>query len=230
LLDAAFKAYVSDFGIARMLKPDSSNRSELAGTYGYIAPGMWSVSFFLHIANIFMLPYANMKVSPWFVTLFDCCQLLYFDAELSYTLVMTTKCDVYSFGVIMLEIVMGIYPRELQSIASMEQHHELAIEDMLDQRLSSPTMVEMKLHLLACNLLLSSGQKCRTSIINWLSTNHLLSHLLMHIHVKKQSVDKCMFIYVVSSISKCLRTVQWKIPMLNNSPKGRIYQYIISPI
>jgi len=51
LLDAAFKAYVSDFGIARMLKPDSSNWSELAGTYGYIAP---AVSFFLHIANIFM--------------------------------------------------------------------------------------------------------------------------------------------------------------------------------
>jgi Leucine-rich repeat (LRR) protein len=40
LLDTAFKAYVSDFGIARMLKPDSSNWSELAGTYGYIAPGM----------------------------------------------------------------------------------------------------------------------------------------------------------------------------------------------
>jgi hypothetical protein len=40
LLDVAFKAYVSDFGIARMLKPDSSNWSELAGTYGYIAPGM----------------------------------------------------------------------------------------------------------------------------------------------------------------------------------------------
>ena len=39
---------------------------------------------------------------------------------------------------------MGRYPRELQSIASMEQHHEIAIEDMLDQRLSSPTMVEKK--------------------------------------------------------------------------------------
>ncbi|KAL6839048.1 hypothetical protein ACP4OV_031102 [Aristida adscensionis] len=38
LLDTAFKAYVSDFGTARMLKPDSSNWSELAGTYGYIAP------------------------------------------------------------------------------------------------------------------------------------------------------------------------------------------------
>ncbi|XP_066380792.1 MDIS1-interacting receptor like kinase 2-like [Miscanthus floridulus] len=102
LLDAAFKAYVSDFGIARMLKPDSSNWSELAGTYGYIAP------------------------------------------ELAYTSVVTTKCDVYSFGVVVLEIVMGRCPRELQSIASMEQHHELAIEDMLDQRLPSPTTVEKK--------------------------------------------------------------------------------------
>ncbi|OQU88704.1 hypothetical protein SORBI_3002G077400 [Sorghum bicolor] len=102
LLDATFKAYVSDFGIARMLKPDSSNWSELAGTYGYIAP------------------------------------------ELSYTSVVTTKCDVYSFGVVALEIVMGRYPREVQSIASMEQHHELAIEDLLDQRLSSPTIMEKK--------------------------------------------------------------------------------------
>nr|AAL31656.1 Putative protein kinase [Oryza sativa]AAM08710.1 Putative protein kinase [Oryza sativa Japonica Group]AAP51899.1 Leucine Rich Repeat family protein [Oryza sativa Japonica Group] len=38
LLDTAFKAYVSDFGTARILKPDSSNWSALAGTYGYIAP------------------------------------------------------------------------------------------------------------------------------------------------------------------------------------------------
>ncbi|CAN6203411.1 unnamed protein product [Urochloa humidicola] len=102
LLDADFKAYVSDFGIARILKPDSSNWSELAGTYGYIAP------------------------------------------ELSYTSVVTTKCDVYSFGVVAMEIVMGRYPRELQSFASVGEHHELAVEDMLDQRPSSPTMVEKK--------------------------------------------------------------------------------------
>uniref|UniRef100_A0ACD5YCQ5 Uncharacterized protein n=1 Tax=Avena sativa TaxID=4498 RepID=A0ACD5YCQ5_AVESA len=38
LLDADYKAFVSDFGVARMLKPDSSNWSALAGTYGYIAP------------------------------------------------------------------------------------------------------------------------------------------------------------------------------------------------
>ncbi|RLM86313.1 hypothetical protein C2845_PM04G07150 [Panicum miliaceum] len=95
-------AYVSDFGIARMLKPDSSNWSELAGTYGYIAP------------------------------------------ELSYTSVVTTKCDVYSFGVVALEIVMGMYTSEIQYLDSREQHRELVMEDMLDKRQSSPTIVEEK--------------------------------------------------------------------------------------
>ncbi|KAL6639043.1 hypothetical protein ACP70R_022773 [Stipagrostis hirtigluma subsp. patula] len=102
LLDTAFKAYVSDFGIARMLKPDSSNWSELAGTCGYIAP------------------------------------------ELSYTSVVTTKCDVYSFGVVVLEIVMGKYPRELQSLVSMQGHHSELAMDILDQRPSLPNTVEKK--------------------------------------------------------------------------------------
>ncbi|CAL5079252.1 unnamed protein product [Urochloa decumbens] len=103
LLDAEFKAYVSDFGIARMLKPDSSNWTELAGTYGYIAP------------------------------------------ELSYTSVVTTKCDVYSFSVVVLEIVTGTYPTEAQSLVSMGQHQEVvAMEDILDKRLSPPAIAENK--------------------------------------------------------------------------------------
>ncbi|CAL5079251.1 unnamed protein product [Urochloa decumbens] len=102
LLDTTFKAYVSDFGTARVVKPESSQWSELAGTYGYIAP------------------------------------------ELSYTSVVTTKCDVYSFGVVALEIVMGRYPRELQSFASVGHHHTLAMEDIFDQRPPLPTMMEKK--------------------------------------------------------------------------------------
>ncbi|KAE8807291.1 putative LRR receptor-like serine/threonine-protein kinase [Hordeum vulgare] len=62
LLDTTFKAFVSDFGTARILKPDSSNWSALAGTYGYIAP---------------------------------------------------EKCEVYSFGVVVLQLVMGKHPRDL---------------------------------------------------------------------------------------------------------------------
>jgi serine/threonine protein kinase len=40
LLDSQFKASLSDFGTSKFLKPESSNWSILAGTYGYIAPGI----------------------------------------------------------------------------------------------------------------------------------------------------------------------------------------------
>ena len=39
LLDSKLEAFVSDFGIARLLDADSSNQTLLARTYGYIAPG-----------------------------------------------------------------------------------------------------------------------------------------------------------------------------------------------
>ena len=40
LLNSELEPFVSDFGTARLLDPDSSNHTMLAGTYGYIAPGM----------------------------------------------------------------------------------------------------------------------------------------------------------------------------------------------
>lgn len=50
LLDAKYEAHVSDFGTARLVKVDSSNCTVLAGTYGYIAPGI--AYFFLNLLFI----------------------------------------------------------------------------------------------------------------------------------------------------------------------------------
>ena len=44
LFNLELQAFVADFGIARILSPDSSNLTTLAGTYGYIAPGEYFVS------------------------------------------------------------------------------------------------------------------------------------------------------------------------------------------
>ncbi|KAK1381337.1 hypothetical protein POM88_028081 [Heracleum sosnowskyi] len=73
LLNSHLEGFVADFGASRLLDPDLSNQTMVAGTYGYIAP------------------------------------------ELAYTMVVTEKCDVYSFGVMALEIMMGSHPGDLLS-------------------------------------------------------------------------------------------------------------------
>ncbi|XP_030941714.1 MDIS1-interacting receptor like kinase 2-like [Quercus lobata] len=100
LLDIEYEAHISDFGTARLLKPDSSNWTTLAGTYGYMAP------------------------------------------ELAYTMEINTKCDVYSFGVLTLEIIMGKHPGDLilsLSPSTTFTTHNMPLNDLLDKRLSLPT-------------------------------------------------------------------------------------------
>ncbi|TYI62108.1 hypothetical protein E1A91_D10G221900v1 [Gossypium mustelinum] len=100
LLDLDYEARVSDFGTARILKPDSSNWTSLAGTYGYIAP------------------------------------------ELAYTMRVDEKCDVYSFGVLTMEVFMGRHPGDLisyfSSLESTSNDQQVLLKDTIDQRLSPP--------------------------------------------------------------------------------------------
>ncbi|MBA0749815.1 hypothetical protein Gogos_003701 [Gossypium gossypioides] len=98
LLDSDYEAHVSDFGTAKLLKPDSSNWTSLAGTYGYIAP------------------------------------------ELAYTMRADEKCDVYSFGVLTLEVLLGRHPGDLLSStsASMSNDKQVLLQDEIDPRLPPP--------------------------------------------------------------------------------------------
>ena len=59
--------------------------------------------------------------------------------ELAYTMRVTEKCDVYSFGVIALEIVMGKHPGELIFALSSPIGKNTFLKDILDSRLSPPT-------------------------------------------------------------------------------------------
>ncbi|KAH9729176.1 protein kinase domain-containing protein [Citrus sinensis] len=99
LLESEFVPRLSDFGTARLLNPDSSNWTSVAGSYGYMAP------------------------------------------ELAVTMRVTDKCDVYSFGLVALEVMMGRHPGELitsLSESSLSNNLELFLKDVLDQRLPPP--------------------------------------------------------------------------------------------
>ncbi|XP_054819369.1 MDIS1-interacting receptor like kinase 2-like [Prosopis cineraria] len=61
--------------------------------------------------------------------------------EIALIMEANEKCDVYSFGVLTLEIIMGIHPRELiSSLAEKSTNNDLMLlKDMLDSRLYYPT-------------------------------------------------------------------------------------------
>ncbi|XP_043716503.1 probable leucine-rich repeat receptor-like protein kinase At1g35710 [Telopea speciosissima] len=88
LLDLELEAHESDFGIARLLKPNSSNWTSVKGTHGYIAP------------------------------------------ELAYTMALTNECDVFSFGEVALEIIMGRHPGELISFLTSLVGQKMLLRDM----------------------------------------------------------------------------------------------------
>nr|XP_027090551.1 MDIS1-interacting receptor like kinase 2-like [Coffea arabica] len=112
LLDSKYQAHISDFGTARLIRPDSSCWTSFAGTYGYAAP------------------------------------------ELAYTLEVNEKCDVYSFGGLALEVIMGKHPGDFIS-APLSTAYNVLLKDLVDPRLSFSSNQESKQLVLVAKLTLS---------------------------------------------------------------------------
>ncbi|XP_043708089.1 probable leucine-rich repeat receptor-like protein kinase At1g35710 isoform X2 [Telopea speciosissima] len=65
----------------------------------------------------------------------------YIAPELAYTTTVTEKCDVYSFGVLALETIMGRHPGEFISSLSLPTTKDIILKDVLDLRLPLPTQL-----------------------------------------------------------------------------------------
>ncbi|KAJ8530832.1 hypothetical protein K7X08_023713 [Anisodus acutangulus] len=133
LLDSEFEARVSDFGIAKLLKPDSSNCTAFAGTYGDVAP------------------------------------------ELAYTMKVTEMCDVYSFGVLALEILKGKHPGEyITVLANLSTRDHVQLCDLLDERLPHPENEVKEVLIFIIKLAIS----CLLETPKSRPTMHFISHML----------------------------------------------------
>ncbi|TMW90936.1 hypothetical protein EJD97_015025 [Solanum chilense] len=133
LLDSEYEARVADFGIAKILNPDTSNCTALAGTYGYVAP------------------------------------------ELAYTMKVTQMCDVYSFGVLSLEIIKGKHVGEyITVIANSSTIEPEQLSNLLDERLPYPEDRVKDVLVFIINLACS----CLLQTPNSRPTMHFISHKL----------------------------------------------------
>ena len=70
------------------------------------------------------------------------------------------KCDVYSFGVLALEVIMGKHPGDfilstLSASSSTSTAYDILLKDIVDPRLSSPSKQESKQVTLVAKLALS---------------------------------------------------------------------------
>jgi len=74
--------------------------------------------------------------------------------ELAYTMAVTEKCDVFSFGVLAFEILTGKHPGDLVSYIQTSNDQKIDFKEILDPRLPSPNNILKELALVA-NLALS---------------------------------------------------------------------------
>nr|GMD88716.1 MDIS1-interacting receptor like kinase 2-like [Ipomoea batatas] len=91
-----------------------------------------------HISDFGTAKFLNSNSSNWtsFAGTFG-----YTAPEFAYTMEVNEKCDVFSFGVITLEVIMGRHPGDLVasiSSSSLSENQNLVLKEVLDPRPSSP--------------------------------------------------------------------------------------------
>jgi serine/threonine protein kinase len=114
LLDSDMEAHLGDFGLAKAIaenrqgggKDCTESASFFAGSYGYMAPGKFQ--HLKHNRNQKLLQ-SDIGKKKSLIISFACHAVR---AECAYSLKATEKTDVYSTGIVLMELVTGLLPTD----------------------------------------------------------------------------------------------------------------------
>ncbi|CAA2955735.1 MDIS1-interacting receptor like kinase 2-like [Olea europaea subsp. europaea] len=98
----------------------------------------------------------------------------YVAPELAYTMKVTEKCDVYSFGVLAFEVIKGNHPGDSLINVTTSSHGELQFKDFLDPRILYPNPKEEEILMFIVKL----ATKCIHSNPQFRPTMHVVSDML----------------------------------------------------
>ncbi|CAK9146335.1 unnamed protein product [Ilex paraguariensis] len=107
LLDEHMVAHVSDFGIAKLLGEESIALTKTLATLGYIAPGdafNFLICTYLHLDSLFHFDFfrgGGARINLTSVIIFQMNRMM--DAEYGLEGLVSTMCDVYSYGILLME-------------------------------------------------------------------------------------------------------------------------------
>lgn len=130
LLNSEFEAFFGNFGVARLLNSDSSNKNLIVGTYSYIVPGELVLLVISFLFSSFSTTPTIIKLIYFLKLLFCYWTCLHHGYDREMWCLQLWCGDTW--------ILIAKHPQEIRSLFSSTSDPHITLTYILDQRLSPP--------------------------------------------------------------------------------------------